>query len=148
MKIEITRLEDPFPVGDSVHKGNAILSAGNDLEVLSQKFSIVAKWQTYLDGKPDMEKVAVLGEDSSVGQDYSLMGYQYPINMKKGDEQRISFLISNIDIPAQLDKWGLKNKWEDLQANGDLKFMIVANADAKGTPFDPTNNRIFKVVPE
>lgn len=132
LKVEITKVENPFPVGDIVFKGAYSLTAGVDCSVLSTRATFVLQ-KRHPDGR--LEDL-VLGVDDSTT--LHNLDVKYPIELKAGDSRALDFCIVQVSIPEALQAMGYPEPRAAL-GSPDVKFFLRVDADAKNTPFDPVH---------
>ena len=143
VKVEVTRVEDDFPITDTVMKGRYVLTSGADHEVLSVTASVVAemkeKYQEDEDG-PDSPYEIIMGEDTD-DSDNEVIGrdFQFPYQIKKGETLEDSYNILLDDSPEEI----LKEKDAKVK---HYDFFVVVEADVKGTPLDPEGKKKFKII--
>ncbi|MCK5799081.1 MAG: hypothetical protein KAI47_17935 [Deltaproteobacteria bacterium] len=135
VKVEVTDVEDPFPMGDSVIKGNYVVTAGPEEKVLlSCKTWFIAKGKD----KDDDEFEIELHDDPDDTADLIDEDNPFPLTLKPEDTYEGGFCIIEVEIKKRL-----KRKHVSLD---DVKFYVKVEADVKGTPFDPEATKKVHVV--
>jgi|GEM_PF-2884158 len=139
IKIEITRIKNPFPFTDSVYKGYFEITSPDNLTLVSIKTSLVAKRQVN-----NNTETLVLVEDSTT--DPNNLQDTYPYSLKAGETFRDGSVLIRIDLAEALSKWNISNA-QSAKANG-VKFFFKVEIDVKetGFAFDPHQEKEFEVM--
>jgi hypothetical protein len=141
--LQFTSLErqDPntcsFPRGDSVFKGQYLITAQKKCTVLRH----VHQFCTRLPEK-DGTLGSVLREDvNDVNNQVIGLPYKWPYDLAQGQQVEGGFLIGDIDVPGSLARlYGLG------ALDPRVEFFVRVIVDVKGSPFDPTFEKTFRVV--
>lgn len=139
IKIEITRIENPFPFTDSVYKGYFEITSPDSLTLVSKKTSLVAKRQVN-----NNTETLVLVEDSTTDP-YNLQD-TYPYSLKGGETFQDGSVLIRVDLAEALSKWNITDA-KSAKANG-IKFFFKVEIDVKetGFAFDPDQEKEFEVI--
>lgn len=136
--VEFTRLErqDPatasFPVTDSVFKGNYVVKADKDAVILKHKHrAYIALARNGYDDEHPLSSSVHDKRTDIIGADI-----KWPYKIKAGETKQDGFLISDIDIPAVLQRIGIYDPNVAVH-DPSIRLVIEVVADVKGSPFDP-----------
>lgn len=147
--VELTRIErqDPasasMPLTDTVIKGNMVIKAEQDCNVLEHRFEFSAVYEDD-DG---VEQTHTLGSDAH-DSDTDIIGgdLNWPYDLAAGSEAKDSFLIHmEKDVPTQLRKLGFSDP-EEAVRSGKVTFRLRVIADVKGSPFDPKSDAMVTLT--
>jgi hypothetical protein len=140
VKVKITNVESPFPIQDSVIKGNFEMVSGADHEILSATTKFIAERKVEDDEGKESTEELVLGQNVS-DKDHEVIGrpFQYPCTIKKDETKQDGFcLVMDRSVDEALSREG----WSYI----GTKFFICVEADVKGTPFDANDKLEVRVV--
>jgi hypothetical protein len=142
VKIEITKLESPFPITDPVYKAEYEVQAANDVSILEITHIVYAKRLTK-DANGEKEEEIILDEEST--DDYEDVDVKFPYAIKAGETFKYGLCLTNLDIPKSLAKWGVQDaNTANIQ---NVKFFVKVEVDIKETAFafDPEMEAEFEV---
>ncbi|MEM7181737.1 MAG: hypothetical protein AAF518_12540 [Spirochaetota bacterium] len=143
VKVEVTEVEDEFPITDTVMKGRFTLTTASEHEILSITASVIAEMKPQYaedENGPDSPDPIILGEEID-DADNEVIGrdFQYPCTIKPGEDLQDSFNILLDDSPQEMMR----------EQNAKIEhydFFVTVEADVKGTPFDPEGKKKFQII--
>lgn len=139
VKVKITNVESPFPIKDSVIKGNFEMISGADHEILSVTTLFIAERNIRTDDGDTLDRF-VLGKVVD-DKNHEVIGrsFQYPCSIKKDETKQDGFcLVMDRSVDEALSREG----WDYV----GTRFYIFVEADVKGTPFDANDKLEIRVV--
>lgn len=142
VKIEFTKVESPFPIGDSVFKANYEVKAGSDVTIKELKHLLIAK-RSVKNGDKTEEETILLGEESS--NDFNDVDVQFPYPVKAGETFKYGMCMIRLDFKKSLAKWGVQDaNTANIQG---VKFVVKVEVDILETAFtfDPDAEAEFVV---
>lgn len=132
-----------FPLRDSVLKGQYDVTCEKDCTVLAHVVEL--RLSNGTSGSTPM--VGTIGTDR---EDHTSQvtgrGYDFPYTMTKGQVQKGSFLIHDVDIPKALNTLFPGQDPATVLANPAITFLVRITVDVKGSPFDPSIDVPLQVV--
>ena len=148
VKVAFTKIERQdatgdvtFPVGDSVMKANIEFTAEGAAEILSTNLRLCVRSQTEEAG----QSTITIAEDTNESGTFA-DEVPFPHHMKGGESVSDGFIISDVDIAAKLEKMGYADVNAAINAP-ELTFLLIAEVDVKGSPFDPTCEKVITLLP-
>lgn len=143
-KIEIIRVEDPFPFQDPMHKGVALVTA--EAGTITVK-GYVAKFIAKVKNSEGNEEEVELGVDDSaasnwIGDDFPAK----PATLQKGESLEVAFFIGDMDLVASLGKYGITNAETASIKGATFKIKIMIDIAETNFMFDPETERAVKVA--
>jgi len=134
VKVEFTKVESPFPIGDSAFKANYEIKAGSDVTVKEVKHILYAK-RSVSAGDNVAEEEEIIAEESS--NDFGDIDVKFPYLIKSGETFSYGMCMVNIDIKKSLAKWGVQDA--NMANIQKVKFFIKVEVDIAETnfAFDP-----------
>lgn len=129
-KVELTEVERQqpgnvhLPRTDSVVKGRYRVTAEKDITVLAH----IHRFAMRIPMQGGGFTTVTLSEDRhDASTDIIGCPIKWPYELKAGQSVDDSFLVSDIDIPAAIQRQGNP---------AGAKFLVIVEADVKGTPVD------------
>lgn len=142
VQIELTKLENPFPITDSVYKAQYEVQAADDLTILEITHVVYAK-RIIKDADGQRIEEIIIDEEST--NDFEDVDVKFPYPLKAGDTFEYGMCLTNLDIPKVLTKWGVIDaNTANLQ---NVTFFVKVEVDIKETAFafDPEKEAKFDV---
>ena len=142
VKIEFTKIESPFPFGDSVFKANYEVKAGNDVTIKEIKHILYAK-RNVKNGENTVEEDIELTQEST--DDFNDIDVSFPHPIKAGETFEYGMCVGDIDIKSSLEVWGVHDA-SSAKAKG-VTFFVKVEVDILETAFtfDPEAEKEFVV---
>jgi hypothetical protein len=145
VKVLLWKYSEPLRKSNPVITGAVLLKTRSPKTVLSMEVRLIEEHTT---GKGEERKTetTVLGR-YKVPE--SGPGLGYPLELKPGEDREEPFTM-NVAIPQRLrDQKGVVGSVSKVGAflsNDKVEYFLVAEADVKGTPFDPTHKVPMSIV--
>jgi hypothetical protein len=136
--------EARFPVGDSVLKGQFDVTCEKDCTVLAHIVELRLSNGTS-GGTPMVGTIGTHRLDHTI--QVTGRGWDFPYTMTKGQVQKGSFLIHDVDIPKALATLFPGQDPNAVLSNPAVTFHVRITVDVKGSPFDPSIDVPLQVVP-
>jgi hypothetical protein len=116
-----------FPLGDSAIKGRYRVTGLRDCVVVRH----IARMCSRMPEK-DGSLGTVIAEETHDAQNAVIgLGYTWPYPLRAGQTVEDGFCIVQIDLPAQLRRYGLAG------VDPRVEFFVKVVIDVQGSPFDP-----------
>ena len=148
--VKITKLENPYPAGDTAMSGDFRLTSDSDRTVLSTSARFYKKITSK--GQDGQQKAETHTLGSCSTKDY-LLNDDYPFEIAKGESKDLSFLMINVDCPPSLaassgvtGAIGKMAAFASKMSGEKVEFFVEVTADVKGTPFDPSDTVQIQVI--
>jgi hypothetical protein len=138
VKVLLWKYSEPLKRSNPVITGAVLLKAKSPKTVLSVEVKFI---EEFTHGKDDERKT-----DTKVLGSYKVpehgAGLGYPLEMKPGEDREEPFTV-HVTMTDRLQNrggmLGAIGKLGAFAASEKLEYFLVATADVKGTPFDPTH---------
>jgi hypothetical protein len=145
VKVKLSNVETKFPRNDNTMTGDVVLTSKSDKTVLDIEVEMVLEKSTGRGEERKTEK-KVLGSFSFAR---NMIGSGFPMDIKTGETKTFTFVLP-VSIPRELSQekgvLGAIGKIGAFASNDKFEYYVKAEADVKGTPFDPTDKVTITVV--
>jgi hypothetical protein len=148
--VKITKVENPFPAGDTCMSGDFRLTSDSDRQVLSTAAKFYKVTTSKDEEGKEKTETETLGSCST--KDY-LINDEYPFEIAKGETKDLHFTMINVDCPPSLASHGgvvgavgKVGAFMSKMSGEKVEFFVEVTADVKGTPFDPSDKVQVQVV--
>jgi len=143
--VKLIEVENPFPKFDPVLGGTVRLSTKSEKTILGLEVRFVMERTTGRGEEKKTEEV-LLGKYSTK----DVIASEYPVVLKPGETRDEAFVILDISMEKSLADYGgvlgAIGKVGSFLSGEKAEFYVIAEADVKGTPFDPTDKVAITVV--
>jgi hypothetical protein len=145
VSVKLIEVENPFPKFDPVLGGTVRLTTKAEKEILSLEVRFVME-KTSGRGEDKETETVELGKYSTK----NVIASSYPFVLKPGETRDDAFVITDISMEKSLKDYGgvlgAIGKVGSFLSSEKVEFYVIAEADVKGTPFDPTDRVKINVV--